>query len=190
MLWCSPVAPLTPDAAGVHQIREGSCEGEGFGEDCCPDQFAVQLFHSEGRNRTPCSQPMPPSLPLSAAQLVAPRDGAREPCKAQIHQESSLGYRFSPNFLLLAFLLMPPPCSPLSTLEETVLDLCALRTSHSQPWEGWWDVSFSSDILENKQAIQLSTLFFPLLNSSVSKKARAAVASSLCTQTSLDRPVS
>lgn len=178
---CSPAASLTPVVAGLHQIQERSCEGKGYGEDLCPDQFAVQVFHSEGKDHTPSNQPMPRSLPLSMpGLLVAPRDGAMEPCKAQIHQESNpghtLGYRFSTNTLLLALLLMPPSSSPLSTLEETVLDLFALKTSQSQPREGWWDVSLFSAIPRNKQDIQLSRLSLPSLNSSVSKRARAAVA--------------
>lgn len=40
---------------------------------------------------------------------------------------------FGTSFLLLALLLMPPSTRPLSALEETVLDLSALKTSQSQP---------------------------------------------------------
>lgn len=82
---------------------------------------------------------------------------------------------FSTNFLLLALLLTPPSSRPLSTLENTVLELSALKTSQSQSWEGLWDVSFFSDIPRNKQAIQLSMPFFPSLNSSVSKNAVAFI---------------
>lgn len=54
------------------------------------------------RSRRPPARPSPLPATLharAAAQLVAPRDGAIEPCKAQVHQESSpghtLGYKSS-----------------------------------------------------------------------------------------------
>lgn len=67
--WCS-LASLVPDAAGLHQIREGSCAGQGCGEDWCPDQFDVQLLLTEGKDQAPSRQAMSPSLPLSMPGLL------------------------------------------------------------------------------------------------------------------------